>query len=206
MLTKSLIVEQLEIDGTIKTLRMSSPYTRDMGVAFADKYDEPRFGPFHFLDEEDELKFRTGFANCRARRLSALNFEVKGEEYHVKLGWQGIPTQKHELTYYAISLPQFAIPKSISISDPHKPGKEYRGTIAKDEERSCYVIYLDCSSSIGKFDFDLHCIFYINQKEFLSSKKEYANLGDDWKYLVSKEDREKIGEFLKERVYIQSEG
>jgi hypothetical protein len=38
-----------------------------MIVAFPDEYDEPRQGPFHFLDPKDEKSFAEDFANCAIR-------------------------------------------------------------------------------------------------------------------------------------------
>jgi hypothetical protein len=47
MMLKALIVEQLEADGTLRSLQMKPALETDLVVAFADEYDEPREGPFH---------------------------------------------------------------------------------------------------------------------------------------------------------------
>ena len=202
MLLKALIVEQLEGDGTLKSLRMQPSTDRDIVVAFANEYDEPRHGPFHFLDERDEWRFREGFANCRARRLRYPNFVSDGASFHVETSWYGIPTERNWLSYYALSLPEFGIPRSISISDPHRAGREYRRYVTRDDERNRYVIYLKCASSVGRFDFDLSCDFVIDPDVFLTSEYqdqkscEYGGRGDDWKFSLNDTEREKIQQFF----------
>jgi len=202
MMLKALIVEQLERDGTLKSLRMQPSTDRDIVVAFADEYDEPRHGPFHFLDERDERRFREGFANCRARRLRYPNFVSNGALLHVETSWYGIPTERNSLSYYALSLPEFGIPRLISISDPHRAGHEYRRYVTRDDERNRYVIYLECASSMGRFDFDLACDFVIDPDVFSTSEyhdqksSEYGGRGDDWKFCLNDTEREKIYQFF----------
>jgi hypothetical protein len=103
MMLKALIVEQLEADGTIRSLRMQPSTTGgDMVVAFAKEYQGGRAGPFHFLDEADERRFAEGFANCRARKLGTDAFRREGRSFHVHIGWTGIPTQSsaYHITRY----------------------------------------------------------------------------------------------------------
>jgi hypothetical protein len=84
MMIKALIVEQLEADGLLRTMRMQPSTDRDIVVAFAGDYNERRYGPFHFLDEEDDRRFREGFARCRARRIANPKFIRNGSSFHVE--------------------------------------------------------------------------------------------------------------------------
>ncbi len=202
MMLKALIVEQLERDGVLRTLRMQPKAGEDIIVAFADEYDEPRCGPFHFLNEQEESRFREGFANCRARRLRCPNFSCDGKYFHVKTSWEGIPTERNWLSYYALSLPEFAIPRSMSISDPHRPDHEYRRYITRDDERNRYIIYIKCASSKGCFDFQLVCEFLIDPFEFRRSEyqdpmnSEHGSRGDEWKHFLNEPEREKAQQFF----------
>src|SRR5216683_658169 len=111
MLLKTLIVEQLDSDGTLKTFRMKPASSSDeIVVAFAREYDEPRDGPFHFLEPADAERFRTGFAECRVRRLGLGQFSSSGTEQRCRVEYSGIPTKRGWLSYYALSLPVNAIP------------------------------------------------------------------------------------------------
>ena len=202
MMLKALIVEQLESDGTLRSLRMQPMVGREIVVAFAGEYAEPRHGPFHFLDEDDERRFREGFARCRARRLGTPNFTRDGRSFHVETSWYGIPTERNWLSYYALSLPELAIPQRVSISDPHRAGREYRRFVTRDDDRNRYVIYLECVSSLGRFDFDLACDFGIDSQAFATSAyhdskaAEYGGTGDDWKYWLNESEREKVQQFF----------
>lgn len=174
-----------------------------MVVAFATEYQGGRAGPFHFLDEADERRFAEGFANCRARKLGTDKFRREGRSFHVHIGWTGIPTQEQWLSYYALSLPKHAIPISISIRDPRNSSREYRRTVARDDESERYVIYLECASSYGLFDFELTCEFVVDPSTFMSSSYTdartttgYAHLGDDWTHWVSDDQKKQLEGFL----------
>jgi len=202
MMLKALIVEQLEADGMLRSMRMQPSTDRDIVVAFAGEYEERRHGPFHFLDEDDERRFREGFARCRARRLANPNFIRSGASFHVETSWYGIPTVRNWLSYYALSLPEFGIPERISVSDPHKAGREYRRFVTRDDEHRRWIIYLECASSLGRFDFDLSCDFRIDESSFASSEyrdsksAEYGGRGDDWKYWLNASEQEKVQQFF----------
>ena len=203
MMLKALIVEQLESDGTLRSLRMQ-PATDggEIVVAFAGEYAEPRHGPFHFLDEEDERRFREGFAKCRARRLGHPNFYRNGRSFHVETSWYGIPTERNWVSYYALSLPEFAIPRRLSITDPHRDGREYRRFVARDDDSRRFIIYLECASSIGRFDFALSCDFEIDETRFATAayhdpkSAEHGGRGDDWKHWLNESERNKVQQFF----------
>lgn len=165
---KALIIEQLEEDGTLKTLRMSPDYNKPLIVAFAEEYEEDRTGPFHFLDETYEKKYIEHFANMKTRKLGKSFFTKNNEKYNFKSNWTGLPTSRGPLTYYSLLLPQFAIPKKIIITDPHS-GREYSKYVYLDNEKNRYVIYLECRSSYGIFDFIIEVEFIISGETFLTS-------------------------------------
>lgn len=202
MLLKALIVEQLEENGTLRSLKMQPGKGHELVVAFGDEYDEPRAGPFHFYDHRDEQRFAKGFAQCKARQLGQRSFTKSDKIYHAEISWYGIPTQARWLSYYALSLPKCAIPTRVSIADPHVPGKEYRRYVARDDSRQRFVIYLECSSSLGRFDFDLSVDFVVERDQFPNSAYtdaktfEGGRVGDDWKYLIDKSQVNKVQQFF----------
>ena len=63
-------------------------------------------------------------------------------------------------------------------------------------------MYLECASSIGRFDFDLACDFEIDETRFAGSEyhdvrlAEYGGRGDDWEYCLNQSEREKVQQFF----------
>ena len=208
MMLKALIVEQLEEDGTLRTLTMH-PSTEglDLVVAFADEYDERRSGPFHFLSDMDEHRYRNGFAKCRARKIGSRYFYRNGESFHVETSWTGIQTERNWLSYYALSLPEFSIPYRLSVTDP-RTSREYRRSVTRDDKRNRYVIYLQCTSSYGQFDFQLSCDFVLDPHGFASSTyddsktQQYGRLGTDWEHCLMDVERTKVQQFFLDKVHI----
>jgi len=203
MMLKALIVEQLDADGILRTFRMQPAVeSPDIVVAFADEYEEDRFGPFHFLDEEDAKRFKEGFARCRVRKIGCPHFRFDGRVYQVELTWSGIPTERNWLSYYALSLPEFCIPENLSIVDPHHPSHEYKRAIRRDDLRHRYIVYLECASSFGRFDFVLNCSFVVNEREFPTSEyhdpKTVAGgpAGDDWRCWLDKGQQQNVTNFF----------
>lgn len=209
MVLKALISEQLDADGTLKTLKMQAGINQHIVVAFSHEYDEPKDGPFHFLDSEDEAKYREGFAQGRARLLSKRNFSKTGHLFQLRsLRWSGIPTESYSLSYYALSLPEFAIPERISIFDPNHPKHEYTRTVRRDDHRHRYEIYIECSSSGGRFDFELSCDFIVDADQFPHSEYSDSNTNEYggqrealWRGLVETGQAEKVQKFLSEKTH-----
>ncbi|HLK61380.1 MAG TPA: effector-associated domain EAD1-containing protein [Chthonomonadaceae bacterium] len=195
----SAVVEQLETDGTIKTLNIKPEFGRhEIEVAFADEYEDNRTGPFHFLREDDAQRFTDAFAACKSRRVGKRNFQRTGENIHFSVRWFGIPTTY--APYYVLSLPEYAIPTSLSIIELNKTTEPWgsdleRGrsfkigrlkiilisktndyechrTVIRDDLRNRFVIYLPCQTSRSDktFDFRLSCQFVINAVEFSTSE------------------------------------
>ncbi len=202
MIVNAVIVEQLEESGTLRSFRMrAAQSSSDLTVAFADEYDEKRSGPFHFLDDRDTERYADGFARCRARQLGDNYFRRNSSECHVETHWQGIPTERTYLTYYALSLPEFGIPQQLSVIDPHS-SQEYRRTVTRDDQRNRYVVYLRCTSRCGSFDFQLSCDFLLDKARFSKSDYVDANtlppgdLGNEWRTNLSKQQQLKVDDFM----------
>ena len=209
MMLKALIVEQLEADGTIRSFKMQpSQNGRDLVVAFPDEYEERRVGPFHFLDPKDARRYSDGFAKCNTRKIGSRYFYRDGPNFHVETGWAGIPTEKHWLSYYALSLPEHGIPVRLAITDPHS-GREYKRRVTRDDQHERYVIFLECVSSIGRCDFDLSCDFSIAPDRFSSSDyrdhktEEWKSLGDDWRHWLSDNERNRVQQFFVGNIHMR---
>ena len=163
----ALVVQELELDGSISTHRMTAEPGHRLTVAFADEFTDPRSGPFHFTVERNEKAFAEGFANRGVRKLSESLFAVSGDEYRLELSWQG------RQRFYALSLPEFAVPSEISVKNPHsnKPLYKY---VVRDDQRNRFVIYINRQWSRTDFDFVLVVRFRIGDREkFLGAKIPY---------------------------------
>ena len=62
----TLVVAQLEYDGCLRVFEMRVLPQLPLTIAYADEFDEPHSGPFHFLDEHNKETFEKGFAECKA--------------------------------------------------------------------------------------------------------------------------------------------
>ena len=93
MIVHAVIVEQLDIDGNLRSFRMKSDHGEQLTIAFAGEFDGPRAGPFHFLEDKHEQYFETGFAECSARKLASNRFKRTDDRYEFTTSWRGIPTQ-----------------------------------------------------------------------------------------------------------------
>lgn len=207
MQVKALIVEQLEADGTLRTLQMKpDDMGRPLVVAFSDEYDEPRVGPFHFLDDTYAAEFAKSIATAKCRKVGPRRFHAAGSGFHYDTSWLGIPTERHWLTYYGLSLPEYAVPTQIRIFDPHT-GTEYKKSVSRDDQRKRFNVYLECRSSRGAFDFVLECEFEIvGQRRFSTARyadahtDEYGRQIDEYKWLLVPEERNRVHQFFAETV------
>jgi hypothetical protein len=202
---KALIVEQLEWNGTLKTMRLQPDYRRPLIVAFPDEYAEPRQGPFHFLDSADERRFVEGFADCKIRRLGSSRFRQQGDSTHFSTEWMGIPTQQHSLTLYSLLLPPDAIPDTIHFRDP-RSDREFRKTVYRDDEQRRYALYLECRSSFGTFDFVLETEFVHSPERFLKSSysDSKTHLGHhrqtEYQYVLPGSEMYRVQQFFAEHI------
>jgi hypothetical protein len=208
MYVHALVIEKLEPEGLLRSLTMQLQPGEPLVVSFADEYDEPREGPFHFTSERHEQLFRTAFAACRARRLSREAFFENEGTFSFRTSWISLPTERGHLTYYALSLPEFGVPISVKISDPYTPGKEYRKSVYRDDIHQNYIVYLECRSSTSQFSFELSMSFKIEKTGFGLSNytdattDEHAHQIDDYQYFLEAEQRERVSNFLSGNVVL----
>jgi hypothetical protein len=165
----AVIVEQLDSDGTLKTFRLQAEYGKPLTVAFASEYDEPRSGPFHFLDRDYERAFDERFAECRSRKVSGDRLRTDLKTTIFSTSWTGIPTKSKRISYYALSLPRFSVPNNVRFFDP-RSGRDYKKVVARDDANCRFILYLECRSSYGTFDFGLEVDFETSQEKFASAE------------------------------------
>jgi hypothetical protein len=203
-----IIVEQLDPDDSLRTFRMQAEYGDRITVALANEYDEPRSGPFHFLDEHHEASFARAFAECKVRKLAANRFRVNDERYSFRTSWAGIPTERQRLSYYALCLPEYAVPSNIRFTDP-RSGREYKKSVVRDDHRRRYVLYLECRSSYGSFDFTLETDFRILPRQFHESEFTdpttipYGAHTDAYEYLLDRKQQQVVHQFFSETLTCQ---
>jgi hypothetical protein len=211
MNVKGLIVEQIDWDGKSKSLTMQPDFSRgDLWVAFPTDYDEPRTGPFYFQNPSYEKQYNNNVAECRARKIANDNFYEVAGLYTFKTVWHNLPTEREGLTYYALYLPEFAIPTFISLYDPQNPNKQFNRTVLKDEQKPRYIIYLKCSSKFGIFNFNLECKFKRDKQGFEKSnysdeyKTDFYSSPEAWQYLMNEDDKAKTQKFFADQIVINS--
>ena len=137
--------------------------------------------------------------------LTPDRFHRTQDGYEFKTSWHGIPTQRFEISYYALSLPENTIPKLIRFDDP-RSNREFRKSVGKDLRRNCFVVYLECRSSHGSFDFDLHAQFSAPTESFWAA--EYSDSTTTGHYAsppefgqLSEEDRVRVQNFFLPREH-----
>jgi hypothetical protein len=167
----AVIVEQLEADGRIKRLTIARGSAHQLEVAFPDEFEGERSGPFFFPNKDDEEQFKKEFADSRILKLSKNSFTAVNGDYNLRIERGGIPTERGQLSYYSLSLPEFAIPTEISLKDPHSNKPLYK-SVFTDKQRKRFVIYVECRSSHGVFDFLLDVRFKIERDNFRDAKYE----------------------------------
>lgn len=200
MILKALIVEQLERDGHLKTFEMYAEHGRHLRVAFADESENPRSGPFHFLDRRDERRFEAGFAHCTLWKLSKSKFITKSGEFVFKHSWRGIPTGQGFLSCYTLSLPEFAIPTCVEFKD-RRADRLNADKIIRDDQRNRIVLYFECRAANGyDSSFSLHVAFRIDQDDFrnFESREHKNQLPYEWQ--LRPEEKQAIVHFLSQEV------
>ena len=207
----AIIIEQLEWDGQLKSFTLQSQ--RELGqmwVAFPNEYQNERTGPFHFLDSDYENLFEQKKAKCRNAKLTSDKFYEKDNKFHFSTTWNQIPTQRHQLTFYSLYFPEYAIPDEIVISDTYVPDKLFNKMVYRDDEKKRYVVYLECRSSAGIFNFKLHAQFHNDKDNFSQTQfKDSETIGfyerpldEHWHYLLPDKEVEKVSNFFAEQVVI----
>jgi predicted DNA-binding protein YlxM (UPF0122 family) len=199
-----VVIEQLDFDAdgySLRTFKIQTPPEKQFTVAFADEYAEPCSGPFHFLDEHHGKAFEKGFADCKSWKLPESRFTIVDGERVFQHSWEGIPTERNCLSYYALSLPEFAVPTQIRFKDP-RSDRLYPKNVVRDGRRNRFVTYLGCRSSYGSFDFSLQVRFRNDQENFRRAKyadEHMAKLGvqiDAYKHLLPTDQRLVVQQFF----------
>lgn len=160
----AVIVEQLEADGHIKRLTLKGS-TPEFDIGFPDEFVGERSGPFFFPDEKNEELFKKSLADCKALKLAKNSFKATNGDYSLRIERGGIPTEPGQLSYYSLSLPEFAIPSKVTLKDPYSNRPLYKG-VFRDKNRKRFVIYVECRSRHGIFDFLLEVRFTIEKDKF----------------------------------------
>jgi hypothetical protein len=172
--------EQLQIDppeASLKRVEMQAEPGHTIEAALPDEFKGDRSGPLFFPNPQDEERFKEKFANCRVLPLSRSSFTGTNGEYHLRIDRTGIPNR----SYYALSLPPYAVPSQIAARDPRsdQPLDKY---VVRDDTRKCYVIYVECQSANGTFDFRLDIKFTIQKRGAIFEHSEYPDDGHVKRY------------------------
>jgi len=200
MILKALIVEQLECDGHLKTFEMYAESGRHMRVAFADESENPRSGPFHFLDRRDERRFEAGFAHCTLWKLSKSKFITKSGEFVFKHSWRGIPTEQGFLSCYTLSLPEFAVPTCVEFKD-RRAARLDADKIIRDDQRDRIVLYFECRGASGyDSSFSLHVAFRVDRSDFRNFESREHNNQLPYEYSLKPEEKLAIVQFFSQGV------
>jgi hypothetical protein len=199
---KSVVVEQLDWNATSKSLTLEPDNNGQLWVAFPTDYDEPRNSPFYFQHPKYEKQFNKGFAKCQARRITKNNFFETDGIFTYKTTWRNIPTERNSISYYALYLPENAVPQEIHLLDPFSHGREYRRTVFKDLQRPRYIVYLQCASKYGAFSFDIICKFRNDSNGFAESsynddfQQDFYTQPEEWKHFLNNSEREKVEQYF----------
>lgn len=200
MILKALIVEQLECDGHLKTFEMYAEPGRHLRVAFADESENPRSGPFHFLDRRDERRFEAGFVHSTLWKLSKSKFISKSGEFVFKHSWRGIPTEQGFLSCYTLSLPEFAVPTCVEFKDRHT-ARLAADKIIRDDQRNRIVIYFECRGANGcDSNFSLQVVFKVDRTDFRNFESREHNNQLPYEHSLNPEEKLAIIQFLSQEV------
>ena len=179
MQVNGLIVEELNERGELKSFVLNKDYNiGDLWIAFPEEYDNPRSGPFHFLDDSYEKVFSTVYQNKSMRKVGSKRLQNVGyNQFEFYTNWDNIPVQASwELYYYSLYLPKHAYPISVDFNLSIKNQWDDKLIkFVKDKER--YIIYIMCKGSDEQYnkrpqDLKLKVIYEINKTLFDSKQVE----------------------------------
>lgn len=203
MYVNSVIIEKIEYDGTLKTVQLNSAVAGQLIVSFPNEYDEKRSGPFYFHNRQHDRILRKTARTNGARKLNSNHLRTSDLVTQLSLPWRNIPTEQGELSYYALSLPNYAVPFQIAVINPHND-RPLKKAVIKDEQKKCYVVYIECRSRFKSFGFDLECSY---KKATYEEFKNHEYYDDDlipdvyahydaWQAITSDEERERINIYM----------
>lgn len=200
----ALIIEQLNWDGSLKSFAFQAQSSLGpMWVSFPDAFEETS-GPFNFLDNDYSNLFESKMTNCRNARLTEKRFYNQNGNFYFLTTWNEIPTKKQQLTYYSLYLPEYAVPTEIKIFDTYSQHREFNKVVYRDDKKFKYIIYLECRSNFGLFNFKLKATFHKDDVNFLQTKfmdektiDFYERPMDEhWHYLLAESDAKKVEDFF----------
>jgi hypothetical protein len=148
----TIVLEQLDWDGRLRSLVYSGRSGASFWIAEHGEYKEDRRTPFHFIDDRERRAFEREFQRVRPRTAGSLVRTPDGVRFATT--WRGLPTDRSGLSVYALLLPEEATPIEVRFTDPQSARPySFRGSF--DAETRRVVLYLECRSQYGSFDFDL---------------------------------------------------
>ena len=205
-----IIHEQIDWDRTKKSFNLVEK--EDIGelwVSFPGDSKGKRNGPFYFLDKQYETMFSEKSANCMHSDIADDKFQGENGNFTFLTEWhRNIRTSKDTLTYYALYLPEFAVPTLVEFTDPALGNRPYKKTVFRDNDRNRYVLYLDCPAVSGRFNFDLKVIFHKQTEGFETTSYSDEHTVDfyrdlnHWELFVSESDKKEIKTFFIEHNHI----
>ncbi|MNC25726.1 hypothetical protein D3C75_738250 [compost metagenome] len=203
MYVKSVIIEKIEYDGKIKAVQLDSSSNGQVIIAFPHEYTDKRRGPFYFQNRQHDKAMGKLNKASGSRKLNSKHFHINGFDFYINLPWRNIPTEQGALSYYALTLPNYAVPIQVEVTNPHSGG-QLKKAVVKDTQKNCYVIYIECRSKHRVFNFDLICSFRkATQSEFYSYEYHDENLISDvyahydaWQSLTSNDELDHINIFM----------
>lgn len=179
MQVNGLIIEELNERGELKSFVLNKDHNiGDLWIAFPDEYDNPRNGPFHFLDDSYEKLFSTVYQDKNMRKVGSKRLKSIGHnQFEFYTNWDNIPVQASwELYYYSLYLPKSAYPVKVDFKlSIRNQWDDNLIKFVKDKER--YIIYIMCKGSDDQYnkrpqDLKLTVKYEINEDLFVNKQVE----------------------------------
>lgn len=169
---KSIVIQQLEEDGSSLLLQMTATESDPIIVASPGEIEGTHNGPFHFITNKHNDQYQEEFLNNpRPHRILSPTFQRNNLEITIKsLEYSGIPTLSQSSSFYVLSFPKYAIPKSLSIINPLSPNEEYHRTLIRDNQNNRYSVYVHCMHSHGIFNLRVSSELKIDKVGFPTSE------------------------------------
>ena len=194
-------IEQLDDDGTVRTLLLSPRPGEHLVVALPDEYDEPRDGPLHFLDQQDAVRYAEAVASCRVRRLGPRKLQRRGAKLSFSTEWRGIRARDGGLSLYVLSLPCDAVIDRLLVTAPNQAGEPLPRRVLRDDDRRRFTIYVE---TIGtSLDFDLNCDLTLSPETFsvaaycdADTQPGYPGMANAWRFCLPSEEASRVGGFF----------
>jgi hypothetical protein len=152
-----IIHQQIEEDGTTKTIRVYADDTPRITIAFPHEYTEPRTTPLHFFNAEDEARFKATLQSAKLMRLFPIQFQRTGNAVVFKYTIRHISCGRGAHPLLTISLPVNAALDDLLLFDPRIPVGQIERSLHKDEIARRYTIYVP-TFDIENVDYEMRFI------------------------------------------------